>query len=1687
MSIDFDGAALQTQQDEDEYDQEDYAREQELHKLLTDLPDDMLEDSCDSSSPELDYATCSNGKNNSPQAQQSEWSSRPVTTSHKENVGVDYKQDSDHGGYLYRGEALQIGGHSCHPQSQHPIHVWNQQLQDCQFNQRGNTYTSAVPETSRETNDFSTEAYEPEPYTRVTKSPVDYDRERGPEDQESYEELKNAKRHFQNFEYPEQRRVDHYKASYIPLQSACQPKTFSSQGHHQEAHFDHLQKEFLDIAQNTADSQQLAQLQILNKAQKREIEDLEQKLEDSRRNMRYLEHQFAVVKDEKDGLAVSLKECNQLVEEAKEREFQMQNKVKSMEQQVHALTERDHENIKKQRIADAAVDSMKQQMMELCRSDTLSRAREQHDRDLSIMKEQHELVLLALEQKLDSSCQALKEQTELSQRLREQVKQLEHQREEEQMEKAKVINILAQRLEDSQQQCAKLLQTGSVQEMAQMQIKLEQALSAKALSENTNKVLQEDLADLKGQITLYESAVKHGVIALDLNADWDNQLSESYMDLGIKKTNRKNGRLHSTVLADLADPKLPKEEALQELKAEMQRCLASLRGKRQKINQLQEELQLSQTRAEELRTQLDKAHFPSDVRNTTCTTTLDCTQEMTGVSQKELTRLQEDKQHLEAQLEVLEENNKELRQSQEKLRSANKDLCTKMREMIQELDQEKQEAAERYERIQQQYRDDVVKRVRTELTLERDAQIDQLAAQHQQQIQQLETQLSEASDKMVAVQECYIAVCKEKDMLDERLHRGEKEEALMKENEMKMREESSAAMEKLRTALEMQHQASVNQLKVLWSKEKDIEIQQQVKFQVALVKATCKEELEKMERTWTQRLEEARKMADIDTAEESSQTDESKANCVTVTLEELESRLTSQKERLQLEAHRAKARAVEETRKQIQSELQEKHLEDMTKQVEGAVTRAYSRWVEDLTSLPEYKANLQREEEKWKELQENNVQQQVSQALRLAEEKWHKRHRDPLVEQWVEAQRMDELQKQVASLQNQLEQVRGQQAALLRAELAGARATWNRDKQQELSAIQVRSEQECHAKLQEKDRKLQQALQQTREESELKKKELCLQMETERQQALRAREEEWSAQQAKKEQDQRKQIREEFLVELQAGLEELQAQLLGDANTEKQNTEGAMTLNGTTAEIAHIIRSSCKDVLTKAVYQAKKEWKKMSEEKLCCVLKETQEQHEREIVKMQSYVSQKREEARCGKQCAGTISRLQKKNQDLQRHLEKACRKLQQTVKENKAALQCLQDEHKGSLRKIKEDHLLQLEEVKRSSESMGSNCQQSLQNGLEEMKQQYLTAVEKIRGDMLRYLQESRERAGEMICDEMQRERRDTARKLRRYYLTCLRELQEDGVDTTRAENKIMNAAGKMEAMAKVLEAPVKRRSGKNHSLPSSSTAVSVSCSTSGRKAGLPKHVFTVIQTPERSDEWTCREKSYFRPDPQMPTGVKKKPLNKAAHQDMCMSGEEEASKEARLKTPGSAPAPLFSYKPPHQMAATPQVDLAYMSVRCKSRVGYLQGVDSNKADHILNSDSLSKALLVQEPAVRDEGQAGSSEVSQSSNVACMIPDSERRVEPVRPFSPYAASPRDLGEFMSLTQDTSDVTAYNEIPMVPTHTKTLTFATTKRTRHREHAPCSEGMQNRVGSQSVFVELRQCQQDSGFNSPFVQQ
>ncbi|XP_066526078.1 centrosomal protein of 152 kDa [Hoplias malabaricus] len=1646
MSIDFDSAALQTQhEEEEEYDQEDYAREQELQKLLTDLPDDMLEDSRDCSSPELEYSTCSHeGDSN---RLQHAWNGRPEWSNQSE---VPCTAD----GYTYDSTVAQQNSHDEHIQggTEHLPHVWNpHQHQNYQLESGDYVYSSAEMAESNGANDSSTEErFEQDAYPHPG---LDHGIESKVDDQDYGEQL-NVRNHFQNFSngIAEGKAIDCYKATYRPHNPATQPKMFNTKSFPLNDDFDQLQREFLDSSPGAVDVQEYAQLKILNKAQSRQIEDLEQKLEDSRRKMRYLEHQFAIVKDEKDGMAISLKESNHLIEEAKEKESQLQSKVRSLERQIQNLTEREKENMKKQHVAEAAVDSMKQQVMELCRSDTLTRAREQHDRDMATMREQHEARVLALQQKLDLHTQSLEEQVQEAQRLREQVRQLERQREEEQVDRATVINALTQRLEESQQQCAKLLQTGSVQEMSQMQMKLHQAQSSRNISENMNKALQEELMDLKEQITLYESAIKLGAVSFNSNTDWENHLSESYIDLGIKKVTWKNTRNHSTPV--LSDSSLPKEDLVRELKNELQRCLSQLKTKRQKMSQLQEELRTTHSHMEQLQTELDgakKMAKDSLVRESSLEKLMEPSN---MVSQKELIKLDEERQNLQKRIEALEACNKELKQSEEKVKAANSELCTKMREMIQELDQEKQEAAERYERVQQQYRDDVVQHVRAELIQEHTTHVEQLADQHEQQVQKLESKLADLRQEVLAVQECYISVCKEKDKLEENIQCKIAEEKKLREDELNRREETRLSLERLKTELASQHQEAIALLEAQWTKDKETEIQLQVAKELASAKQSWQQKQEELEKNWALRLEEALEMCQktqaTDTQERSLQTDDPKSEAGIFSLEQLEARLSSQRVALQQESDRNISKAMEDALKLKERELQQKHVKDLTLQVEAAVSNAHACWLKELTTLPEYKASLQTEREKWEALQEKNIQEQVSTAIKTTQEKWQETLCERRQELEVCIRKNKELQDQVLSLNTQLQRSSEEHTAVLKAELSAARTMWNKDKQQEISCLKTQLQAQ-----------LEKSLEQAKEENLVHYKENL-------EKTLRRKEEDWRNEQEVRLLESQQRVKEEVLAELKKVLKEVH-DLSREFAEEQGSREGGSRV---------WVREMCRDALSQALAHSKQEWMKSSEAKFQLVLKETQEQHEKEL-------SQIRCADKCNaKGCSETLAKFKKKNQDLQRHLEKACRQLQNTVREHKSTLHKLKEEHAETLRREREAHKQAAEEA-RLSQSCDAD-HQNLQAGLEEMKDQYMKAVQKIRGDMLHYLQESKERAAEMIRAEVLRERQDTARRMRRYYLTCLQELLEEGGQKTGAEKKIINAASKLAAMAKVLETPVARkklRRNQNSHEPSLNA---------NAHAAKVSNVASNQSVSDSREDCMNRQSHQDRPfaDTDCATQTSKlrgiNPTGKGPQLDLCKSVGENGVKGPQV-TSQDTPMPLLLCKPNTLALASYEgnVSSGIVTIRNESREMYLTGAESGKASNHLNPQMAVEPFLIEEAPVRDDGQSDWSLSTNGSTYANSIPLTNsyptRSAEAVRPFS-LNPSVDDL-DFGTCIGDKSDVTVYKEIVKRPSYVKPKQHTDLKSTKNWEPIPGSEReMIRRLCPKSLFPDLKICQ-DSGFDSP----
>ncbi|MBN3296328.1 CE152 protein, partial [Amia calva] len=1695
MSIDFDSAALQTQHEEEEFDREDYAREQELHKLLTDLPDDMLEDSRDVSSPELNYS--GNGNGNSLSIKPfNENKIKMYATFSFEGYEPGYSQEQYHGEYAYGDESEQFNGHDSLLHDAHP-RVWTEphaEGHEYMYDQRGFGYPSIEAEdTTGSKENTAEEQYGQSPYhqTNAYHLHAPYSPSEGQREDLSHGDQHNRRDHFQKFQ-PEgsaDTAADGYEVRYKPYPPPAQPGTFSADVRSIDGQYDPLQRELLDSGDGSTDHQQIAQLQIFNKARLRQIENLEQELEDCRRNMRYLKHQFAIVKDEKEGLTLSLQESGKIIKDLKEKEMQLEGKIKALEIQVQALIANNEENVKKQKIADAAVDSMKQQMAELCRSDTLTRAREEHGRVLAAVNEKHEERVLAFQQKLDAQSHALEEQSELCQRLQEHVKQLERQQEDRKIENAEKINRLTKSLEESQQQCSNLLQTGTVQEMNQLRILLQQALSAKNIGDSMIKSLQEELSDMKEQITLFESAATFGVLAMDPSGELENQMTDSYVELGIKKINWKNSTFHSTFLAGGRDKNMSKEDLIIELKTELGRFLSSLKVKRKKISQLQDELKQSHTQVQELKSQLEKAD--KDVRDSMVReNSLEKHLGSLGVAaagQVELERLQKESQYLQEQLEQLGKQNTELKCSEEKMKSANLELCTEMRNMIQVYDQEKQELVERYERTHQQHRDDIVSHLRAELSQDYATEMENLTKMYEDKIQVLETQIADLNKEMVGVQECYVTVCKEKDTV----------------------------AEDIRCKIE----------KEMHSKEEEV----------------IDEAVQKVEKEWAQRLEKAVKQMKlkISTHERHCQT-ESPAPPGDLG-KELESQLAAQKLKMQQEAAECQVRAVEEAIKKTRKDLENKRVEDIAKEVESAVSSAYSRWLLELNALPEYKASLQAEREKWEREHEQDVAKQISTVLKAAEERWKKSHQKEL-EKLEAGSRNTDLQEKVVSLQRQLEHREEAEAALVKAELARARAAWNKDKQEEMNHIQQLNAEDYRSFLEEHRNKLNEVVQLAKEGFERQKTELLLQKEAEFHQLLQEKEEEWHASQEQRLQAEKQLYEERVVAEIQVLLEEIQQLLLKDPNKqplrlENQCNSPKQTRRQCIGKLKACLQAACRDLVSRAINEAKEEWKKVRLNAcfvyswcscvcfstLCshfavydvklCASKEEEDRHEQDIKQLRSQSHDKKNTPSCGRHCVEKLAKSQKQCQDLQRHLEKACRQLQQTVRENKANVQRLRvlifsyyrqhvqsftplfaEEYEETLTKEKDETMKRIEEIK-SSESKASvhshedRGQLCVQAGLEEMREQYMNAVAKIRGDMLRYIQESKARAAEMIRVEVLRERQDTARKMRKYYLTCLQELLEDGGKREGAEKKIINAASKLAAMAKVLETPVpKRKCSKTSAAPGKTSEDKTHEDVSNvPKNELPKgtqHSGEVLgqDVPAVLTQlWNGKRKKHSGSIPQHSSVV------------------GEAARNPVLNPALPPSDSCFGRVSPFTLGNT-FCDTApgNVTIRKQSRELYLKG--RGQAEECFTTESMSIPFLIQETPVRDEGgpsdwsSASLGAHSQGQNHLALYPGSKADSTVNFPFQALSVvsslsdtSDDYMYDFRRKAEVESGVATSKEGPGVFSKPKTNSGSAglhVERDQTREHVPGSEGeRRHRFCSKNLFSEVKAPQQDSGFDSP----
>ncbi|XP_068266852.1 centrosomal protein of 152 kDa [Nyctibius grandis] len=1399
MSLDLDSGVLQTQHEDEDYDQEDYAREQELQQLLTDLPHDMLEDSGDQLSS---YSDCgiheTEEQSHEPGKHDGRWNDHPL-------IG-DPQNGYEQGQNLYPEQFLcdQQNGHvEKHGKNWNGLHNDEEKKHLCdikedycgqngqedpddlylgrdEFNapscyQQNNVYH--LPENFR-------------PYTNGHKPEFNYQQSKTTNFPDAPKEhLKQFVASDVSGQSPES-----YKVTYKPYQSGVHQKIpVIQEGTRRNEMFEDLQHEFLGNDENS-ENMQILQLQVLNKARERQLEELNEKLEKSAQQIRYLNHQLSMVKDEKDGLAVSLRESQKLYQNGKEREVHLEGQIKALETQIQTLTTNEEQILKQSKVAEVAMESMQKQLLELQRSDALQRAREQHEAVISALKQKYEKQVLSLEQKLDTTKSALREQKELCKNLGERVKQLEKRLEETKCEKAEIINQLTRSLEESQKQCANLLQTGSMQETNRLRFQLQQAQSAQMISNNMNKALQEELMELKEEIALYVSAAKLGVFLNDAGGELHMNLSDSYVDLGIKKITGKKPKFCSAIQNRDISKELSKDEIIVELKAELERLLSSNKMKRNQITQLQNDLKGCQKTLEEYKQLLEaeKASKESEpvanLNDTSVASPL-----VSDNLQEEVLRLRKANETLLQEVENHASTIEELKENEEKLKSLNQDLCCQMRKMVQDFDQDKQEALDRCERTYQQHHEDTKAHFEKDLMERYAAENQQLIQSYEETISQLKANIAELNREMTAVKECYIGVCGEKDTLEATLRQKLEQEQQLKEEKLKKQllKEKEDSLKLLRAELEEKHSSSMIAAKRRWLEEK----QQQVEEEVALAKVHWEKEEEEnkeqvfaeIERRWQSRLEETRRTV-VERNDCSSQTDQ-----VTVvgeaSFKEIKGIVENQ--RLTIQKAQKQNMAAEEALKEFEIELENKYHKSLASQEDEALTQACARWLQELTDLKEYKANLKIEQEKWEKEHKESAAKQLALVLSAAEEKWKKEYENTE----KSGPRMKELEEKVISLKKELELKKEEIPAAIKAELAKARAQWYKEKQEEIMQVQEQSERDYQSFLDDPRNRIKEVLAAAKEDLAKQKNDLSIQKEAEIKMLLDQKQREWEAQETKRLQDEINRYEEETLVELEYLLSEIHEELVKCTHSKPSWKDKCFDAH---VQLSHQYKDKLKACLQKAyrttVYtileEKEREWKEKYEELLSNVNKAAYS---------------------CLQPCKGEVGDTARPPVYIVGHEAEEQRRLSRwpplqetaTDKENEKVLEALSAENSDMRTKLKDLGTPPRSLSKGGVSKPCTSC--DCVKGLEEMRAQYIKAVSKIKCDMLCYIRESKERAAEMIKAEVLRECQETARKMRKYYLTCLQQLLTDNGKHEGAEKKIMNAASKLATMAKGLETPLR------------------------------------------------------------------------------------------------------------------------------------------------------------------------------------------------------------------------------------------------------------------------------------------
>ncbi|XP_071488568.1 uncharacterized protein [Diadema antillarum] len=841
--------------------------------------------------------------------------------------------------------------------------------------------------------------------------------------------------------------------------------------------FDQLQTQFRHAG---SDGRDLVQLEILYNARGREIKDLTAQLkllqEESARERRILNHQLAMLQDEKEGVGTSYQESRKIIDDQSSEIHTLKGEVQALQYQVQSLSESKQQVLSELDTAKATIESLSHQLSEMQRSQPLHRAREQHESLLVGLEQKYSQEIASLREKLDAASNLAQKKSTAVEQLEAQLAASLKVTNEVRLEHAENVNRLTASLHDSQKRCQELIMQGSLSMMQELQVKLQQANTSKAITDDLCKSLQEELSELKDQLMIYEAAADLGVVSL--SGVTSSQSPKTPTDADIVRNLAKEDWKTPQASRPARDhqPMSP-EETLERLKVELSRSLQSIRSKREHVTRLQAELKEAREegdshrwKASEVEDKLRQAE--AEIETLKRSVSEPVMQACNASARKEL------EERLQAELSKKSQECKNLQDQMTELKTA-------MAQMVSESDQDKKEAVERCQRTCLQLHEDTSQNLRKQLVSELQDEKDSMEEAHRYQLQEVRNEKSQLEKELHKTKELYLEICEEKKSLEEDANKKMEEmctEAIMQVR-TELQEEKQKALDELKVSLEANHRAEVVILQERAKKEKEEEfLQLRAKQEEAAREKECEQKHELS--SWRTKYEGLEKHI------------------------ETQIKKAIEEERAAAMGDRAKKEEKENEMLVLTADLkavQKKYAEleaDVVNQVAVALDTAKEQWIkqekqkrmslerETAATIDQMKADHAVQHAEWQSRQANqeeDLSERVTTALHQAKEEWDKEEKQ-LRETLAKA--MEENSAQEKKAQNQLDKLR-QDLEKIKGTLRVAREDERRihDKYTKLKAKHQKEVSElrdelglCQAKLHEAERTVQEELNQLQSE-----------------------------------------------------------------------------------------------------------------------------------------------------------------------------------------------------------------------------------------------------------------------------------------------------------------------------------------------------------------------------------------------------------------------------------------------------------------------------------------------------------------------------------------------------------------------------------------------------------------------------